>query len=85
MMKDNTKYHHYAIGNVDHSRLSECYVDEKCCELFSNRPIQFYARKGDNYQAHKEIQLKMDEMGITIPIAHVKGSSYLVGSQKQII
>ena len=55
MMQDNTRYHHYAVGHVDHSKLSECYIDEMCCELFSSRPIQFHARKGEHYQVHREI------------------------------
>jgi len=57
----------------------------KCDELFSTRPIPFVAKKGENYKLQKELEKMINELNITIPIVHVKGSVYLVGTQKQII
>lgn len=39
MMNSTVKYHHYASGDVDYTRLNEDQIDQKCYELFSMNPV----------------------------------------------
>jgi len=50
------------------------------------RPIPFNpARKSDQYKIQVEIAKKMNENEIYLPIAHIKGQTYLIGSEKKIL
>lgn len=49
------------------------------------KPIPFIPQKGEHYKVQKEIERMINELDVTIPIIHVKGEVYLIGSQKQII
>ena len=82
---DDTKYEHYAEGDVDVSHFSSVEFDMKCDELFETAPIPFVAKKGENYECEKWMERLIEENQITIPIIHVKGKIYLVGSSKSII
>lgn len=65
--------------------MTEEELDLKCDELFNLVPIPFNAKKGENYALEKEIERLITQMGITIPIMHVKGQVYLIGTSKCII
>jgi hypothetical protein len=65
--------------------LTENEIELKCEELFRMKPIPFIPQKGEYYNVQKEIARMINELDITIPIIHVKGEVYLIGSQKQII
>jgi len=82
---DGVKHEHYADGNVDVSHFSSVDFDMKCKELFQTSPIPFVAKKGANYDCEKYMEKLIDVHDITIPIIHVKGQVYLVGSAKHII
>lgn len=78
-------YEHFADGEVDLNMLSESDLDSKCDDLFNSTPIPFVVRKGENYALEKEIHRLINQLNLTIPIIHVKGQVYLIGTQKQII
>ena len=78
-------YEHFADGYVDLNTISEDQFDTHCDELFNLYPIPFSAKKGDNYTLEKEIERLIAQLNITIPIIHVKGQVYLIGTTKQII
>ena len=78
-------YEHFADGEVDLNMMTEEEVDGKCDELFNLIPIPFIAKKGENYVLEREIERLISQMNITIPIIHVKGMVYLIGTSKQII
>lgn len=50
MMESTLAYEHFAVGDVDYNKLSEQFIDQKCDELFSMRPIPFYPKKGEYYK-----------------------------------
>ena len=82
---NDSKFEHFADGNVEVSHFSSVEFDMKCDELFETAPIPFVAKKGDNYQCEKMMERLIEMHHITIPIIHVKGQIYLVGCSKSII
>ena len=84
-MESQTTFEHYAVGEVDYNKLSEEQIDNACYELFKLRPIPFVPKKGEFYQLQKDIEKRLTAMGSTIPMAYIQSSTYLVGSQRQII
>lgn len=60
--------------------LSEAELDLQCDDLFADTPIQFHPRKGDALDAAIMDQIEL--LGITIPVQHIKGKLYLIGSCK---
>jgi hypothetical protein len=48
--------------------------------LFGNRPIHFIPKKGENFMLEKEIERIITEQNVTIPVMHVKGNVYLIGT-----
>jgi len=50
---------HYADGNVEIKYFSEMEFDQKCDELFMQRPIPFVPQKGDNYLMEKELDKRI--------------------------
>lgn len=70
---------------MDINGLSENEIMIKCDELFRRNPIPFIPQKGEFYKVQKEIERMISELDVTIPIIHVKGEVYLIGSSKQII
>lgn len=83
--EQNVYYEHYAEGEVDLNQLTDADLDRLSEELFRNRPIPFMAKKGENYDLEHEIERQIKELNVTIPICHVKGQIYLIGTQKLII
>jgi len=78
-------YEHFADGIVDLNTMTEDELDIKCDDLFNLYPIPFTAKKGENYVLEKEIERLIAQMNITIPIIHVRGQVYLIGTTKIII
>jgi hypothetical protein len=60
--------------------LSEAELDLQCDDLFADTPIKFRPRKGDPLDA--AIMEQIELLGITIPVQHVRGKLYLIGSSK---
>ena len=83
--ESNLQFEHFADGEIDINGLSENEIELKCEELFRMKPIPFIPQKGEHYKVQKEIERMINELDVTIPIIHVKGEVYLIGSQKQII
>jgi len=60
--------------------LSEGQINQLCYDLFNNPPIIFTAdKKGANAEVQRAIERKIQEVGITIPLAHIKNDLYLLG------
>jgi hypothetical protein len=76
------KFEHFTDGEVDINGLSENEIIMKCDELFRSNPIPFIPQKGEHYKFQKEIEIMINELYVTIPIIHVKGEVYLIGSSK---
>ena len=76
------KFEHFADGEVVINGLSENEIIMKCDELFRSNPIPFIPQKGEHYKVQKEIERMINELDVTIPIIHVKGEVYLIGSSK---
>jgi len=60
--------------------MTEDDIDKQCIEYFTEAPMQFQPR--DGIQVDEMLLMLIEEMHITIPIIHVKGNTYLVGTQK---
>ena len=77
---DNTLYEHFVHSQTEYAGVSDAEIEEQCHVLFDKPPIKFNYRK-DNKVDH-EIKQLIDELNITIPIIHIKGSLFLVGINK---
>lgn len=77
---ENTVQEHFIVGQVEYSGASDKQVNDLCQELFNTAPIPFVPRK--NEKVDMEVKRIIDEMGVTIPIVHIKDSLYLVGANK---
>ena len=82
---DDGNYEHYAEGYKDLTRVKDEWLDAKCDELFGMRPIPFVPKKGENFTLEREMERLIIQQNVTIPIVHVKGNVYLIGTQKQIV
>lgn len=60
--------------------ITEAELDEQCDDLFNDTPIKFIPRKGN--QIDEKIKFYIKELMITIPIVHIKGDLYLLGSER---
>ena len=60
--------------------ISEEELDRQCDDLFAETPIKFKPKKNDTMDAM--ISMFIKELGINIPIVWIKGSLYLIGSQR---
>lgn len=60
--------------------LSEAELDLQCDDLFADTPVPFRPRKGDPLDS--AIMQQIDLLGITIPVQHIRGKLYLIGSSK---
>lgn len=60
--------------------MTEDEIDKQCIEYFTTAPIAF--QNGTNPQIDEILIQLIEEMNITIPILHLKGNSYLIGTQK---
>lgn len=69
-----------AFGDADLMGITEEEVDAQCDELFETTPIKFKARK--NEIVDKLIQGYIKTLGIKVPVVWIKGSLYLIGSQR---
>lgn len=69
-----------AFGDEELMGLSEAELDLQCDDLFGDTPIKFKPRKDDALDA--AIMEQIDLLGITIPVQHIKGKLYLIGSSK---
>ena len=69
-----------AFGDLALLGITETELDEQCDDLFGDTPIKFVPRKGN--QIDEKIKFYINELLITIPIVHIKGDLYLVGSER---
>lgn len=69
-----------AFGDEDLLGLSEAELDMQCDDLFTDTPIKFIPRKDDPVDA--AIMEQIDLLELTIPIKHIRGKLYLIGSSK---
>ena len=69
-----------AFGDEELMGLSEAELDLQCDELFADTPIKFKPRKGD--ELDEKIMELIELLDITIPVLHIKGKLYLIGSSK---
>lgn len=69
-----------AFGDIDLLGITELELDQQCDELFSETPVKFVARKAHELDQH--ISKIVDEHRLTIPVIHIKGTLYLIGSQR---
>lgn len=60
--------------------ISEEELDEQCDELFKETPIVFSPRH--NHQMDGMIAMYIEQLDIRIPIVPIKGSLYLIGSNR---
>ena len=58
--------------------MSEEEIDKYCIDYFTEAPIIFQARSGD--QIDSLLSNYIYEMKITIPIKYIKSNLYLIGS-----
>ena len=69
-----------AFGDLALLGITENELDEQCDDLFGDTPIKFVPRKGN--QIDEKIKFYINELLITIPIVHIKGDLFLVGSER---
>lgn len=69
-----------AFGDLALLGITETELDQQCDDLFCDTPIKFIARKGNKID--EKVKFYIHELGITIPIAHIKGDLYLIGSDR---
>lgn len=77
---ENTVYEHFVVTNNEYVGVTDAEIEEQCNVLFSKSPIKFNCRK--EIKVETEIKMMIDQLNITIPIIHIKGSLYLVGIYK---
>ena len=58
--------------------LDDEQFEQKCLEFFAETPIKFKPKKGNKLEENLSKLIKKN--GITIPIMHVRGQLYLIGS-----
>mmetsp|Transcript_38688 Transcript_38688/g.58863 ORF Transcript_38688/g.58863 Transcript_38688/m.58863 type:complete len:133 (-) Transcript_38688:643-1041(-) len=80
MMLANIDSSPCAFGDPDLLGMTETEVDEHCDDLFEETPIRFQPRKGSPVDEY--IARVVEELKITIPILHIRGSLYLIGAVK---
>lgn len=69
-----------AFGDQDLFGISENELDKECDEIFSEPIIDFNPRREN--ELDKAIAKMIKENNVTIPIVHIKGSLYLVGTSR---
>lgn len=67
-------------NDLDTLGITEDELDVQCDELFMQAPIVFKPNK--NSEIDVLLAKTIKELKITIPIAHIKESCYLIGSQR---
>ena len=60
--------------------ITEDELDQQCDELFAETPVKFAPKK--NNQVDLRIAQYLYELGVTIPVVHIKNSLYLIGSNR---
>lgn len=71
---------HCAFGDTDLIGLTEQEIDSQCNELFKTAPMEFEPRQ--NNEMDMSIDILVKELGVTIPILHIKDKLYLVGPKR---
>lgn len=77
---ENTTYEHFILCHSEYAGVSDAEIEEQCHVLFNKPPMKFLHHK--DVRVENEIKQMIDELNITIPIVHIKGSLYLVGDKK---
>lgn len=77
---ENTVYEHFVYCQAEYAGVSDAEIEEQCHVLFNKAPMKFVNRK--DVKVESEIKSLIDELNVTIPIVHIKGSLYLVGVSK---
>ena len=72
---DNTKIQNLETMLED---LDEEQFEQKCLEFFANTPIKFKPKKGNKLE--EEMSKIIKKKNVTIPVIHVRGQLYLIGS-----
>lgn len=73
-------YEHFADSqNIDVSNLLTADLQKRCNELFGMLPIPFASGKG---RLDGQVARRLDDLGATLPVLHVRGDIYLIGTKK---
>lgn len=71
------------FGDLALLGITESELDQQCDDLFEDTPIKFYPRKGNKID--ENISFYIIQYDILIPIQHIKGDLYLIGSERKNI
>ena len=68
------------MGDAELASLNERDLATLHDQLYSTAPITFVARKGNHLEA--EVKAILEELGIGVPIIHIRDTLYLVGDSR---